>query len=111
MSLQDPLFLAVNGYHPIVAYRIALTPEGIYVVVGGSLTQVLQYLLLGPLISRSGRQKLGFMGIAQINPKDLTFLKELLETGKIVPVIDRRYPLSQTAEALKYLGEKHARGK
>ena len=54
---------------------------------------------------------MGFMGIAKINQKDLVFVKELLEAGKVVPVIDRRYPLCETAEALRYLEEGHARGK
>jgi NADPH:quinone reductase-like Zn-dependent oxidoreductase len=49
--------------------------------------------------------------MAKLNQKDLVFLKELLEEGKVVPVIDRRYTLSETAEALRYLGEGHARGK
>ena len=105
------LILAVNGYHPISAYRRALTPRGRYVAVGGSLTQVFQSLLMGPLISRMGSQKIGFMGIAKINQEDLVIMKELLEAGKVIPVIDRRYPLRETAEAFRYLGGKHARGK
>ena len=48
---------------------------------------------------------------AKPNQKDLVFMKELLEAGKVVPVIDRRYPLNETAEALRYLGAGHARGK
>jgi NADPH:quinone reductase-like Zn-dependent oxidoreductase len=51
----------------------------------------------------------GFM--AKLNKKDLVFLQNLLEAGKIVPVIDRRYPLSDVAEALRYLEEGHAQGK
>jgi NADPH:quinone reductase-like Zn-dependent oxidoreductase len=105
------LILAVNGYHSLSDYQRALTPEGIYMAVGGSLTQVLQALLLGSLYSRNGRQKMGFMGIANINQKDLCILKELVESGKVAPVIDRRYSLRETGAALKYLGEKHARGK
>jgi NADPH:quinone reductase-like Zn-dependent oxidoreductase len=54
---------------------------------------------------------MGFMGITKSNQKDLVFVKELLEAGKVVPVIDRRYPLSETAEALRYLEEGHAQGK
>lgn len=54
---------------------------------------------------------MGFMGIAKMNQKDLVFVKELLEAGKVVPVIERRYPLRETAEALRYLEEGHARGK
>jgi NADPH:quinone reductase-like Zn-dependent oxidoreductase len=109
------LILAVNGYHPIFAYRRALRPTGRYVLVGGSKAHVfqalLQALLLGPVISRTGKQQMGFMGIAKINQKDLVYVKELLEAGKVVPVIERRYPLGETAEALRYLEEGHARGK
>ena len=54
---------------------------------------------------------MGFMGIAKMNQKDLVYVKELLEAGKVVPVIERRYPLCETAEALRYLEEGHARGK
>ena len=109
------LILAVNGYHPIFAYRRALSPTGGYVLVGGSKAHVyqalLQALLLGPVISRTGRQKMGFMGIAKINQQDLVYVKELLEAGKVVPVIKGRYPLRETAEALRYLEEGHAQGK
>jgi len=109
------LILAVNGYHPIFAYRRVLRPSGRYVLVGGSKAHLyqalLQALLLGPLISRAGRQKMGFMGIAKINQKDLVYVKELIEAGKVVPVIETRYPLRETAEALRYLEEGHARGK
>ena len=105
------LIFAVNGYHPISAYRRALTPQGIYLAAGGSLSQLFQALLLGPWMSKTGGQKLGFMGIAKINQQDLNIVKELLESGKVVAVIDRRYPLSETGAALRYLGEGHARGK
>jgi len=108
---QYDLILAANGYHPISAYKRALTPKGIYVAAGGSLAQVFESLLLGPLNSTTGGQKMGFMGIAKINQQDLVFIEGLLEASKVVPVIDRRYPLSETAEALRYLGEGHARGK
>jgi NADPH:quinone reductase-like Zn-dependent oxidoreductase len=109
------LILAVNGYHPILEYRHVLSPEGIYVLAGGSsahlIQAVLQAMLLGPLISRAGGQKMGFMGIARIDQKDLVYLKELLEAGKVKPVIDRRYPLSEVPDAIRYLEEGHARGK
>lgn len=105
------LILAVNGYHPILDYRRALSPKGICVVAGGSLAQVLQVLLLGPLVSRIGSKKIGFMGIATTTKKDLVVIKELLEAGKVVPVIDKCYPLSEVPEALRYLVEEHAKGK
>jgi NADPH:quinone reductase-like Zn-dependent oxidoreductase len=84
---------------------------GICVVLGGTLPQIIQALLWGPLISKTGSKKIGFMGIAKLNQKDLVLLKELLEAGKVKPVIDRRYPLSETAEAVRYLEEGHAKGK
>ena len=105
------LILAVNGYHPILDYRRALSPWGICVVAGGSLTQVFQAMLLGPLVSRIGTKKIGFMGIAASPKKDLLVIKELLEAGKVVPVIDKCYPLSEVPEALRYLVEEHAKGK
>jgi NADPH:quinone reductase-like Zn-dependent oxidoreductase len=108
------LILAVNGYHSIFAYRRALRPNGILLMVGASKTRLIralfQTLLLGPLLSRTGRQHIGVL-MAKPTRQDLVFLQELLEAGKIVPVIDRRYPLSETAEALLYLAGGHARGK
>ena len=104
------LILAANAYHSIFAYRRALSPRGIYVMAGGGGIQILQGMLLGPLLSLFGSKKVRFF-IANINQKDLGLLKGLMETGKVVPVIDRRYPLSRVAEALSYLEEKHAKGK
>src|SRR5262249_39477605 len=88
------LIIAANGYHPILDYRRALKPNGIYVVLGGSMAQIFQGMLLGPLLTRLGNKRMrGF--ITNANQKDLVFLKELLEAGKLVPVIDRRYPLGE----------------
>lgn len=105
------LILAVNGYHPILGYRRALSPDGICVVAGGAMSQIIQALLLGPLLSRIGSKKIGFMGIATTSKEDLLFLKELLESGKVVSIIDKSYPLSETAQAIKYIIEEHGRGK
>ncbi len=74
-------------------------------------TQILQAMLLGPLISRRQAKKMMFMGIAKTNQKDLALMGELLETGKVSPVIERYYPLSEVAEAIRYLAEGHAKGK
>jgi NADPH:quinone reductase-like Zn-dependent oxidoreductase len=104
------LILAVNGYHPISDYKRALSPKGNYVMAGGSMAQMFQAMLLGPWISMTGSKKMGAL-MAKANKKDLVFVKELLEAGKVVPVIDRRYPLSEVAEAIRYLEEGHARGK
>ncbi len=104
------LILGANVHHSIFDYRRALRQDGIYVIVGGGLARIFQAILLAPLLSRIGSKKTRFF-IANINQKDLVFLKELLEAGKVVPVIDRRYPLSDAAEAIRYLEEGHAQGK
>jgi NADPH:quinone reductase-like Zn-dependent oxidoreductase len=104
------LILGANAHHSIFDYRRALSQGGIYVIVGGGLPQILQGMLLAPLLSKIGSKKTCFF-IANINHKDLVSLKDLLEAGKVVPVIDRRYPLSDAAEALRYLEERHAQGK
>jgi NADPH:quinone reductase-like Zn-dependent oxidoreductase len=105
------LIFAVNGYHPISAYKRALNPQGVYICAGGTMPQFFQAILLGRLMSKDGGKKLGSMGIAKVNPQDLAFLAGLLEEGKIKPIIDRSFPLSETAAAVRYVEEKHARGK
>jgi NADPH:quinone reductase-like Zn-dependent oxidoreductase len=103
------LIFAVNGYQPIAAYRRALSPKGIYVMAGGSASQLFQALLLGPWMSRGG-QKMGAL-TAKPSQKDLLFLKDLIEAGKLKAVIDRSYPLHEAAEAIRYLESGHATGK
>jgi NADPH:quinone reductase-like Zn-dependent oxidoreductase len=107
---QYDLIVAINGNRSIYDYRRALKPQGMYFMAGGSDKQIFQALLLGSLLSRKGGQKYGSFS-AKVNQIDMIFLKELLEAGKIKPVIDRRYPLSETADALRYIGEGHARAK
>ena len=104
------LILASNGYHPISAYKRALRPKGTYVMTGGSMAQLFQAMLLGPLISMTESKKMGNL-MHKPNTKDLVFMKELLEAGKVVPVIDRRYMLREVPEAIQYLEEGHAKGK
>jgi NADPH:quinone reductase-like Zn-dependent oxidoreductase len=104
------LILAANGYHSIFDYRRALTADGVYVVAGGTLTQLMQGMLLGKWLSKAGGQQLGVLS-AKISQDDLNIIKEMIETGKIKPVIDRRFTLKETPEALRYLGAGHARGK
>lgn len=104
------LILAANGNRSMFAYKRALAPTGRYVVTGGSMAQLFQAMLLGPLLSTAGRQNMGNV-LARPNQKDLACMKELLEAGKVIPVIDRCYPLSETAEAIRYLEAGHARGK
>lgn len=104
------LILATAGYRSILDYRHALSPSGIYVMAGGTLTQVFQAMLLGPGLSMIGNKKLTNLA-AKPDKKDLVFVKELVETGKVKPVIDRCFPLSEAAEALRYYGTGHACGK
>ncbi|MGW8225997.1 MAG: NAD(P)-dependent alcohol dehydrogenase [Anaerolineales bacterium] len=104
------LILAANGYRPISEYRRALNPGGIYVCSGGSLAQIFQAMILGPRMSRTGDRKL--TNLSQTTDQaDLVFMKELLESGKVVPVIDQLFSLSEVPEALWYFGEGHAQGK
>ena len=104
------LILATAGYRSVFDYKRALKPQGIYVVTGGSMAQIFQGMLLGSLISMTGTKKMGNLA-AKPDQEDLVFIKELLEAGKIKPVIDRRYPLSEVAAALRYYGTGHTRGK
>ena len=105
------LIFAVNGYHPISAYKRTLNPQGIYICAGGAISQFMQAILLGPMMSQKGGKKLVSMGIAEVKQEDLIFLAELLKDGKIHPVIDRSYPLDQIVEAFRYVEDTHAQGK
>ncbi len=95
------LILAANGYHPISDYLRALSPSGIYVVAGGSMRQLFQAGSKGGRISRNEGWKVYVVSLVQCQ-KDLIFMKELLESEKVVPVIDGCYPLYKTAEAFRY---------
>jgi NADPH:quinone reductase-like Zn-dependent oxidoreductase len=92
--------------------RRALNPGGVYVLEGGSTGPLLQAAVLGPLISMTRSKKMGVMWWWRpFQQEDVAFVKELIEAGRVAPVIDRRYPLSEVPEALRYLEEGHARGK
>ena len=100
------------GNRSVIDYRRALKPQGICVIAGfTSMLRLFEHMILGPLVSKRGDKKVGMMGISNANKEDLLVIKKLLETGKVVSVIDRRYPLSETAEAIRYLETLHARGK
>jgi NADPH:quinone reductase-like Zn-dependent oxidoreductase len=107
---QYDLLLDIVAHRSVFAYRRALRPNGSCFVVGGSLATFFQILLLGPWIRRTTGRKLSILVVPQ-NRKDLISIAELCEAGKIVPVIDRRYPLSEVPEALRYVGEGRAKGK
>ena len=104
------LILDVIAHRSVFAYRRALKPNGSYFAVGGSVVTMFQIFLLGPWIRRTSDRNVQVLAV-QRNRKDLVAITELCEAGKVVPVIDRRYPLREVPEALRYLGEGHAKGK
>ncbi|GBF37584.1 NAD(P)-dependent alcohol dehydrogenase [Leptospira johnsonii] len=104
------LIIGVNGYRSISEYKGALNPEGRYIMAGGGTAQLFQALLLGPLISLISDRKI-IAASSQPNQKDLLFLSELLRSGKIKSVIDRRYSLEEVPEAIHYVEQGHANGK
>ena len=108
------VILDTGGNRRLSDLRRALTPRGRLVLVGGETSgrwlggseRSIRALLLSPLV----RQKLGTF-IASENAADLIVLRDLIETGKVAPAIDRTYPLSQTAAAITHMQDGHARGK
>jgi NADPH:quinone reductase-like Zn-dependent oxidoreductase len=105
------VILDVVARRSVFDYRRALSPEGKFIIVGGSLGTFLQVLILGALISKMGSKKLGINAYDMNNREDLASLAELFESRDVVPVIDKRYPLSEVPEALRYLQEGKALGK
>jgi NADPH:quinone reductase-like Zn-dependent oxidoreductase len=108
------LILDTVGTHSLSDYRRVLTPNGALIIVGsldkghwlGPLSGLIDAKLYSPFVS----QKMVFV-LAELNPKDLDILRDWMQTGKITPVIDRRYALSEVPEAIRYLEQGHARGK
>jgi NADPH:quinone reductase-like Zn-dependent oxidoreductase len=108
------LFFDCVGNHSLLASRRVLNPKGIYVGAGGTTDNWMIRPLLSAIsclvLSLFGNRKL-LMLLAKPNKQDLTFMREHMESGKITPVIDRRYNLSEVSEAIRYLETGHARGK
>jgi len=106
---QYDLIVATAGYRSIYEYKRALNPNGIYVCTGGAWSQIFQALLLAKMLSEPAGKKLG---VLTMKPDfDFSTLKELIESEKVKPVIDRCYPLNETGEAFTYYSKRHARGK
>ena len=103
------ILLGINGNYPLMAYRKILASNGTYVMIGGSLSQIFKSLLFGRILS-SGSKKMKSLA-AKANKTDLELLAQLLEKGIIKPVIDRRYSLDKTADAMNYLKQGHSAGK
>ena len=104
------LILDAAAYRSFSTYKRVLSPTGIYVLGGGSTRDYFRTMLLGPMMSRSEGQTFTTL-TAGPNQTDLGFVKDLLETGKITPVIDRCYPLSEVAAAIRHLEERLVQGK
>jgi NADPH:quinone reductase-like Zn-dependent oxidoreductase len=104
------------GTQPLLGFTRVLNPKGKYVLIGGGgpndagwigpLARPIKAMVLSPFVS----QQMGMM-FADLNKKDLTVLADLMQAGKVTPVIDRTYPLSQVSDAIRYLEQGHARGK
>ena len=113
-GVRHDLMLDIAGSRSFSHFRRALTPKATVVLIGGRMTYrglgPLPHLLRTLLASRGRSQTVTFF-VAKITKDDLAFLRGLIEAGKVKPVIDRRYELSQAPDALRYLGEGHARGK
>jgi NADPH:quinone reductase-like Zn-dependent oxidoreductase len=110
LGKQYDLILDLIAHRSVFAYQRAVKPNGTYFFTGGSVATLFQILFLGPLIRRMTNKNLRLLIVPQ-NRKDLMAITELCETGKIVPVIDRRYPLTEVPQALRYMAEGRARGK
>jgi 2-desacetyl-2-hydroxyethyl bacteriochlorophyllide A dehydrogenase len=110
-QLYDLLYDAV-GNRSVSDYKRALSPQGMCVIAGfTTLPRLVEHIVLGPLMSKAGSKQISLQGLATTHKQDLLAIKELLEAGKVVPVIDRCYPLREVPEAIRYLEQGHARGK
>jgi NADPH:quinone reductase-like Zn-dependent oxidoreductase len=109
-GLQYDLVLDVIAHHSVFACQRSLAPNGTFFWVGGSVSTMFQCLLLGPWIRRKTGRKMSILGV-QPDAKDLIEMIELIGSRKVKLVIDKQYSFGETAEALRYLGEGHARGK
>jgi NADPH:quinone reductase-like Zn-dependent oxidoreductase len=104
--------LDTDSHHSIFRIQRALRPGGVYVTLGGETGRIFQGLVLGPLISMRSDRSMGLMiWWKPFHPADVATLKELIAAGKLAPVIDRQYPLSEVVDALHHVDEGRARGK
>ena len=101
-----------DSHNPILSVRRALNRNGVYVALGGSTFPLLSALIVGPMVSLFSDKYTGLMlWWKPFNPDDVATLKDLIAAGKLKPVIDRRFPLSQIVDALRWVDDGHAAGK
>ncbi len=104
--------LDTDSHNPILQVRRALRPKGVYVALGGSTLPILAGIIVGPFVSLASDKWTGLMlWWKPFNPDDVATLKELIAAGKLKPVIDRQFPLSQVVDALRWVDDGHAKGK
>ncbi len=104
------LILDAWASRSIFEYKRILNPNGHYVMIGGATSRIIQLILLGHWISKSANVTMGLL-MHKPNKEDLNELNRLFEAGKVAPIIDRRYPLSETADAFRYFGTGRTQGK
>jgi len=107
---QYDFILDLIAYRSAFAYARALKANGSYYAVGGSVSTFLQFFVFGPWIRRNSGKNVRLLAV-QRNRKDLEDITALCVAGKVIPYIDKQYPLRRVPEALRYLGEGHANGK
>jgi len=107
---QYDLIFDIVAHRSVFAYKRALRTNGSYYLAGGSVATMLQILLVGPWIRRTTGKKIRILAVRP-NTEDVDFMKDLIEAGKVTPVIDKTYPLSEVPEAIGYIGEGQAQGK
>ena len=107
---QYDLILDLNAHRSVFAYARALKPNGSYYMVGGSLSIIFQILFFGSLIKRITNKNIRFLAVPQ-NRKDLIAITELIESGKVRPVIDRKYSFSEVPVAMQYVSDGYVKGK
>lgn len=107
---QYDLIFDIVGRRSVFDFKRILKPKGAYVMAGGSMRRLLQVLFYGPLISKTTSKKMGLLMHKQ-NKEDINYMLSLYDARKVVPVIDKCYPLSQSVTAFQYFGEGLVLGK
>ena len=105
------LILDIVDEHSVLHYRRSLAPGGRYVLIARRLTGFAQAFMVGAGVSMTSNKRMGTFMWRANRRADLDLIKALLENGKVKPIIDRRFQLSEVPEALRYQEDGHARGK
>jgi NADPH:quinone reductase-like Zn-dependent oxidoreductase len=101
-----------DSHHSVLAVRRALRPGGVYVTLGGTSWPILSSLIVAPFVARAAGKRMGLLlWWKPFNPPDVQTVTDLIASGKVRPAIDRRYPLGEVVDALRWVDEGHARGK